>query len=173
MITPLTTRGKLIGWNVDIDGTIVRVELADLPIPSFPTDHQIIHTAKSKLAGIPADHVALVDAIESIHSMELANWEQSESIRRRCVKLANVDWRKVSKIENGYRDHSTVIGFDQACRSAAYEIPELGWNPDDENGAAMWEIVSRRPAPKPRKTDKSIRDSAIAALSTSTESVPF
>jgi hypothetical protein len=174
-IQPITTRGKIIAWNVSIGGQNVRVELADLPAPSFPTAHQITHTAKSKIAGIPADRVALADAIESIHAMELANWEQSETIRKQCVKLANVDYRRVSKIENQYLDHSTVIGFDDACKSAAYEIPELGWNPDDDNGAAMWEIVSRRPAKRPRITDKSIVDSAIAAIQSrsTAETVPF
>lgn len=174
-IQPITTRGKIIAWNVSIDGQNVRVELADLPAPSFPTAHQITHTAKSKLAGIPADHVALVDAIESIHQLELANWEQSETIRKHCVKLTNIDHKKAAKIENDYLDHSTVIGFDDACKSAAYEIPELGWNPDDDNGAAMWEIVSRRPAARPKKTDKSIVDSAIEALRSrsAAETVPF
>lgn len=174
-IQPITTRGKVFAWSVSISSQTVRVELAELPAPSFPTEHQIRHTAKSKLAGIPADHVALVDAIESIHAMELANWEQSETIRKHCVKLSNVDYRRVSKVENQYLDYSTVIGFDDACKSAAYEIPELGWDPDQDNGREMWEIVSRKPAPKPRKTDKSIVDSAIAALQSrsAAESVPF
>jgi len=174
-IQPITTRGKIIAWNVSIGGHNVRVDLADLPAPSFPTAHQITHTAKSKIAGIPADRVALADAIESIHAMELANWEQSESIRKRCVELSHIDYRKAEKVENTYFDYSTVIGFDQACRSAAYEIPELGWDPYQDNGAAMWEIVSRRPAKRPRITDKSIVDSAITALQSrsTAETVPF
>lgn len=175
-ITPIVQRGSLIGWTVIVDDDAVRVDLAEIPAAGFPTEHTIRHTAKSKLAGMPADRIALAVAIDNALQIALADWEQSEAIRRECVRLAGVDWRKASKIENSYLDHSRVLGFDEAARSAAYELPELGWNTDDDNGAALWDIVSLKPIARPKRTDKAIIDSACAALAARqpmAELVPF
>ena len=175
-VQPIIRRKAVIGWLVDVDGESIRVELAELPAPGFPTIHQILHTARAKAAGLPADKVAFAMAIDAALEVALAHWEQSEAVRRHCVHLTNVDWRRAGKIENSYKDRDSVIGFDTAGQSAAYEIPDLGWNPSDDNGDALWEIVSRRPMPRPKRSDPAIRESAIAALSvrtTAAEVVPF
>lgn len=178
-ITTRTARQAVIGWTVTIGRESVDVDVDDLPAPGFPTIHQILHTARAKAQGMPADRVALALATDAAHELALANWEQSESIRRDCVRLSGIDWRKVSRIENAYLDHSTVIGFDSAAKSAASEIPELGWDPEADNGAALWEIVSRRPMARPKRTDDAIVNDAIAAVtqvaasSASAEVVPF
>jgi hypothetical protein len=169
-------RGKLIGWTVMVDAESVKVLLTDLPVPEFPTIHQIRHTARAKLSGIPADKVAFAMAKDECHAMALHEWERVESIRKACCKLANMDWRKCGKVEDSYRDHSTVIGFDTAAKSAAYELPELGWNPDDDNGDALWSIISTRPAARPRISDHSTTQMAIASLTirrVPVEVIPF
>lgn len=164
-LKPIAKRGQIVAWQVTIGAESIRVELAELPAPNYPTIHQIIHTAESKLQGIPADKVALAMAIDQAYEIALAEWDRSERLRKACCRLANLDWRKTPKIENELgRDHSRVIGFDIACQSAAYALPELGWDPSEDNGAAMWEIVSQRPAVKPKRTDSTIRQSAIDSL---------
>lgn len=170
-ITPILSRRKHIGWTVDVDGESVRVLVSDLPAPDYPTIHQIRHTARAKLLGEPADKVALALAIDECHALALAEWDRIEATRRECCRLANMDWRKCAKVENEYRDHSTLIGFDTATKSAAYECPELGWNPDDDNGAEMWAIISAKPAPKPKLCDQAIRQMAIAMLTITREPV--
>jgi len=163
-ITPILARRKHIGWTVDVNGESVRVLVSDLPAPEYPTIHQIRHTARAKLAGEPADKIALAMAIEECFALSLMEWERVELTRRECCRLANMDWRTCAKIENEYRDHSTVIGFDTATKSAAYECPELGWNPDDDNGAEMWAIVSAKPIRKPKQSDQAVRDMAVSML---------
>lgn len=175
-ISPIFKRKQLIGWTVDVDGQAITVNITDLPAPGFPTIHQVMHTAKRKLEGLPADNVALAMAMDAAFEVALVEWERSESIRRHCVRITGIDHKKASKIEDSYLDYSTVTNFDDAAKTIAYELPELGWNPDDDNGAALWEIVSRKPQPKPKRTDNAIRQDAIASLTmrtTADETVPF
>jgi hypothetical protein len=163
-ITPIIVRRQIVGWNVQVDSESVRVDLADLPAPDWPTVHQINHTARAKLAGLPADKVAYALAIDAEYALALDEWRRAETIRRECVKRTGITATKASRIEDKYQDHSTVFGFDTAAQAIAYELPELGWNPSEDNGAALWEIVSRRPAPRPRRDDPAILSSAAAAV---------
>lgn len=174
-ISPIVKRNQLLGWTVIVDDQSIDVMVSELPAPGYPTEHQIRHTAVCKLQGLPADRVALALAIDACFELALVEWDRSESIRRHCVRITGIDHKKASKIEDSYLDYSTVTNFDDAAKTLAYELPELGWNPDDDNGSALWEIVSQKPQPKPKRTDDAIRQDAIASLTmrTTGEAVPF
>ncbi len=175
-ISPLVKRNQLIGWTVSINDQSIDVLVSDLPAPGYPTEHQIRHTAACKLQGLPADKVAFAMAIDAAFEVALVEWERSESIRRECVRITGIDHKKAARIEDSYLDYSTVTNFDDAAKTIAYELPELGWNADGDNGSELWAIVSQKPTPKPKRTDEHIRQDAIAALTmtaTKTETVPF
>lgn len=164
-IQPIVKRQAIRGWLVRLDdGESVQVDLAELPAAGFPTVHQIRYVAKQKAAGLPGDKVAFAMAIEAAFELAIADWEQSEAVRRHCVHLTGIDYRKAAKIEDSYRDFDNVVGFDEAAKSAAYEIPQLGWNPSESNCDALWAIVREKPAPCPKKSDPAIRQAAIDAL---------
>ena len=187
-IQPIIKRKQLVGWSVQVDGQSVAVDLAELTAPAYPTEHQVRHTARCKLKGEPSDRVAFAASIDQAHQMALADhelalaeWERSETIRRHCCRLAAVDWKVCEKLINAYQDRTNIKGFDDAAMSAAYEIPDLNWDPGADNGEALWAIVSAPPLPrpklkdKPRRTDAAVRNIAIGlyCFAPSAEAVPF
>ena len=49
---------------------------------------------------------------------------------------------KIGRIENAYRDHSTVFDFDTHARELAGMHPELGFDPEDQDTPAKaWELL--------------------------------
>ncbi len=174
--TPIVSRRQLIGWNVDVNGELVKVLISDLPIPDYPSVHQIRHAARAKLIGEPADKIALALAIDEAWEMAVCEWNRSETIRRACVRLAGCDYKKACQLINRGECWDSLLRFDLAAVSAAYEIPDLGWNPEESNCDALWEIVSTKAARKPQRADHAIRMSACAALTlrrVPVEIVPF
>lgn len=159
-IVPRSDRRVLIGWTVNVGGRLVDVDLAELPAPGYPTVHQVRHVARAKLSGLPGDKVAFAQAMDSAYGLAIEEWEHTEEIRKHCVKLTGITWRKASAIDNS-SEYDSIRGIDSAARSAAYELPQLGWNPEECNSSKLWEILKQRPAPRPKRTDPTIRDTAI------------
>lgn len=156
-----------------------QVMLSDLPLPQFPTDGQILHVAKRAFAtpkpvgrikrkltektiwttahrecqaiairdSLKIDDVVelLPDALE----MVTAEWESRELAKREARRITGLTARDCAKIEEQYRDYSTVPHFDEHCQELAMTHPELGWNSWEDNGQAMWELLSEANKRKP------------------------
>ncbi len=176
-IQPIVKRKAIVGWLVRLEsGETVQVDLAELPAAGFPTIHQIRHVAACKVAGLPGDKVAFAMAMDAAFELALRAWDESEEIRRHCVRRARLDWKACRRfqVEDWFCDADLVA---QVC---AYELPQLNWNPSECNTEALIAIISAKPLPKPKRSDPAIRQAAIDALASrerlankKTETIPF
>jgi len=149
----------------------VIVLVSDLPVPRMPTAHQIIHVAKIKSAppvppkklkrsqkaadrwttahehalpiaqrfGLDVDLVVntIPDAVATINAEREAIAPAIENAR----KITGLDPAKIERIENAYRDHSTIPHFDEHAQEIAYAHPELNWNPSEDCSLLLWELL--------------------------------
>lgn len=151
----------------------VTVLVSELPVPRMPTPHQIIHVARVKVEppkppkplkrarksadkwtvahehalpvaqryGLDVDLVVntIPDAVATLDSEREAVAPAIENAR----KITGLDPAKIERIENQYRDHSTIPHFDEHAQEMAYAHPELNWNPSDDCSILLWELLKR------------------------------
>jgi hypothetical protein len=65
--------------------------------------------------------------------------ETRESIRKRARELIGLHAGDISRLENQYRDYSTIPGFDTAARSLAGEYPE--WFGHEDHAEKLWDLL--------------------------------
>jgi len=201
MIQPIERNRQVIGWNVTLDAPassdamfstaiMVDVMIDDLPIPNYPTDHQIIHVARIKTqpavppkrlkrrrcvktAWSKAHDVCQVAAQENGLDIELvvsllpdalatltAEWEATEVPKRRARELTGLTLRDVERIERHGADYSDLAHFDEFANELAYECPELNWSVDDANSDNLWALLHMPAVRKPARYGQETIDRA-------------
>lgn len=143
--------------KIDEDGTILAgpsslAEQGIRHISHFGKDRdseadQDAETEKQVAEMVPHAHQYLIEQ----HSQ----WEVAKQNARRITGLTAGD---VARLENSYRDHSSVDGFDAASRTVAMENPELGLDPDaHDTPERVWELIREGAKRKPSKNSQEVR----------------
>ena len=156
-----------------------QVMVSDLLVPSFPTDNQILHVARRSFATpnpvgkikrkltertvwtaahrasraaavqLSLDVDKIVELLPDALELLLTEWESRELAKREARRITGLTARDCAKIEEEYRDYSTVPHFDEHCQELAMSHPELGWNSWEDNGQAMFQLLSEPNKRKP------------------------
>jgi hypothetical protein len=161
--------------------------------PARPAPKKIRKPTQSELACKPiaelygADVGAMVDALPQAHAEALAEWESSDCVKidarkqaARHLELSSPRElaRFVSRIENNYKDHSSVTRFDEFASELATDFPSLGFDPSD-CCHEVWQLLRETPARKPGRFSPAVlnRAAELALLPadcvTTDDSVPF
>jgi hypothetical protein len=94
--------------------------------------------------------------------------EHRERAKDRARKLTGMNAGTLAKVENSYRDYSTVPGFDEAANVIAMEHPELGLDPDDsDTPAAIWELIREGKQEAPAMHSEEVAELAASWLKSS------
>lgn len=108
---------------------------------------------EARMAGV-ATHDVLQNMIAA-HRQRIEFHQSRETAKSRARDLAGKNAGNLAKIENSYRDHSSVPGFDTVARTVAMEHPELGLDPDDsDTAAAVWELIREGKSEEPKLHDR-------------------
>lgn len=106
---------------------------------NFQKVHQAAAT-EAKAAGVATKDV--LQNMPSAHRYLAEQVEMRESAREYARKLSGLNAGSIAKIENNYRDHSTVKGWDETSRSVAMVHRGLGLDPDGhDTPAAVWDLI--------------------------------
>lgn len=173
-IQPIQQSGRVIGWNVTIEreqpqamfcvNDIVPVLLEELPIPDYPTAHQIEHVARVKLSPPKppcklrrrsADRTTwskahevcrdvalrdglridqLVDALPGALETLQHEYEQIEQARQTARAMTKLSRKAVQRVDDQYQDYTSIQGFDCIAQELPMIHPELNWPADDPTG---------------------------------------
>jgi phage gp29-like protein len=105
--------------------------------------HQSQHAAAKEAAKLHGVSTADVLArMPDAHKMLVETVAQREAVKEHARRITGLNAGNLARIENTYRDHSTVPGFDTAARTIAIEHPELGLDPEGSDvEAAVWDLI--------------------------------
>jgi phage gp29-like protein len=105
--------------------------------------HQSQHAAAKEAAKLHGVSTADVLArMPDAHKMLVETVAQREAVKEHARRITGLNAGNLARIENTYRDHSTVPGFDSAARTIAIEHPELGLDPEGSDvEAAVWDLI--------------------------------
>lgn len=114
-------------------------DLRHLEGKRLQSQHQVAKAA-AKRFGVSTREV--LQAMPDARSLMIEAAESRERAKETARRLTGMNAGVLARVENAYRDHSTVPGFDTAARSVAFEHPELGIDPDaDDASSAVWELI--------------------------------
>lgn len=104
------------------------------------------------------------DAIEELkpHAHQFLGEQHyaRENAKENARKVTGLHAGQIARIENSYRDHSSVHNFDTASRTVARENPELGFDPEaHDTPAKVWDLIREG-----KKTKPSIHSEAVHNL---------
>ena len=111
--------------------------------------------------------VNVADVIQGLPealSLRLAQWDQTEQARAAARRLAGMNAGNLARVENAYRDYSSVPGFDEAAASFAMEHPEMGLGRSGDVAAELWDFIREGAAPKPAIHDEETADMAAGMV---------
>lgn len=93
-----------------------------------------------------------------------AEWERTEAARASARRSMGLNASNLGKIENAYRDYSSVPGFDDVAASIAMEFPEMGFGRTGDVSAEVWDFIREGSQPKPRLHDDETAEMAAQML---------
>lgn len=111
--------------------------------------------------------VNVADVIQGLpEALELRTqqWQQTEQARAAARRLAGMNAGNLARVENAYRDYSSVPGFDEAAASFAMEHPEMGLGRSGDVAAELWDFIREGAAPKPAIHDEETADVAAGMV---------
>lgn len=110
---------------------------------------------------LSAEHRRAETLRPAAHSYLVEQHTAHEAAKQNARRITGLHAGHLARIENKYRDHSSVPGFDTSSRTAAREIPDLGLDPDaHDTPARLWELI--REGKRERPTLNSDETTALA-----------
>ena len=161
--------GDGVPIQIDGDGNILKgpKHLADKGIRHIgdfgkkkPDSDSGEHSDESEEWGGPSDD-AIAEMKPHAHQFLVEQHESREKAKEQARRLTGLTAGTIARHENGYRDHSSIRGFDTAARNVAMENPELGLDPDaHETPAKVWELIREGYKKKPSINSREVADLA-------------
>lgn len=140
-------------------------QAVSLGLQNKVTQHQYASRA-AKVANVATTEV--LKMMPDAHRFLTEQAEHRERAKERARKLTGMNAGTLAKIENAYRDYSTVPGFDEAANVIAMDHPELGLDPDDtDTPAAIWELIREGKQEAPAMHSEEVAELAASWLKSS------
>lgn len=115
----------------------------------------------AKRFGVPVEDV--LRNLPDAHALAMENWKAEEGAAKELRRRFGMNAGDAGRVENAYRDHSTIPNFDALAEEAVQEIPELShmlqWDYRDA-AAAIWDIIRGGAKRQPSPHDESVMDAA-------------
>ncbi|MCC7424814.1 MAG: DUF935 family protein [Planctomycetaceae bacterium] len=111
--------------------------------------------------------VNVADVIQGLPEaldLRMQQWQQTEQARAAARRLAGMNAGNLARVENAYRDYSSVPGFDEAAASFAMEHTEMGLGRSGDVAAELWDFIREGAAPKPAIHDEETADMAAGMV---------
>jgi len=121
-------------------------------------EHEVARHAAAKYGTSIADVLA---AVPQAHVHMLEQSIEGEKAKARARQLSGLDAGKIQRIENAYRDHSTVKNFDTAADSFALEYPDFG---GADASSKMWDLVREGKQALPSINSPEVMDFAASMV---------
>lgn len=119
--------------------------------------------AMGQLHRVKAEHVQHL--MPEAHNFLKGQIDQREVAKAHARKLSRLNSGSIAKIENNYRDWSSVDGFDTIARDVAIAHPELGLDPDDtDTPGKVWELIREGKEAYPSAESKEVAELAAKWL---------
>lgn len=107
---------------------------------------------------------SLSDAIDDHYRVARQGVEEREQIRRLARERIGMHAGDLARIENQYRDYSTIAKFDDVAGELASTYPEYFGGPGEDHSAKLWEFVRQGKERVLPKFSDEIIEAAAAAL---------
>lgn len=107
--------------------------------------------------------VAVADVLKALpeaHQFLLQEWNRVEKARAEARRRSGMNSSNLGKIENAYRDHSTVKNWDRIAEAFASEVPEMGFGRGGDVGQEVWDFIREGSKPKPQLHSEETADMA-------------
>lgn len=112
--------------------------------------HQAAKQA-AKVHGVPVADV--LKRLPDAHKLRMEEWQRTETARAESRRMTGLNSANLGKIENAYRDYSSVPHFDEIATSFAMEHPEMGFGRSGDLSAELWDFIREGASPKPALHD--------------------
>ena len=99
------------------------------------------------------------------HLFLLEQSVQREKLKQAARKITGLHAGRIGQIENKYRDHSAVPGFDEKSRDFAAENPGMGFDPDGhDTPQKVWDFIREGAQPVPAADSREVADFAASMI---------
>jgi hypothetical protein len=141
------------------------MKTADLKKLESPAAQQKHAAARSAARATGVSTRDVLRAMTEEHQRMSQDHLLFEQARAEARKMTGLNSGRQGFIENAYRDHSTVPGFDEGARTFAYAFQHLGFDPDDtENPQKVWDFIREGAKPAVKEWSQEVADSAAERL---------
>lgn len=116
----------------------------------------------AKAYGVDADELSkMVDEMWPEIRQQVQEREEFKQLVRQRMNMTEAD---VARIENGYRDYSTVHGIDDVANELAMDYPQWFGSENDNPSETLWELLREGKRELPAKHDDEVVDQAARRL---------
>ena len=123
------------------------------------------HSAKEAAKGQGLKTHEVLATMRDAHAFLTEQHSQREAAKDTARRLSGLNSSNVNKIEDAYRDHSTINRFDEAAQEVAWSHPELGFDPHGlDTPGKVWELIKEGKQAAPKLHDKIVADTAAEWL---------
>lgn len=148
----LDGRGRIVSGPGDLQGKTLN-KLKQEATPKT----QVQHAAKAaaKLHGLRRKHIE--DAIDQVYETKRQEIDQREKARERARKITGLHAGDIARLENQYKDNSSLDWLDTAATEFASNHPEMGIS--DPQG--LWDFIRQGKETVPAKHSEEVVSEAV------------
>jgi hypothetical protein len=139
-------------------------EFNKLATKNMQAQHQAAKSAAKKSGVSTTDVLARLPDAQGLHEESSKRIEELKATARKYIGL---NAGSLARIENAYRDHSTVPHFDELVASLQEEFPDVNFGSDPAD--FVWQAMRQGKAAKLSVDDHAREAATIAASSKSSE----
>jgi len=151
----LDGRGRIVSGPPDLHGKTMKGLKADAT-PKNQTQHAA--KAAAKHHGLRRKHIE--DAIEQVYETKRQEIEQREKARQTARHIAGLTAGDVARLENQYKDHSSLDYLDTAATTFGDAHPEMGINTPE----GLWDFIRQGKETVPAKHSEEIVNEAVEVV---------